>query len=91
MNVYQVIGSTTSSIPVSVTSTTTSAAVPTATGYKSEGCYTEATGQRALTGKVVYDDGLTVEICAAACKGYAWFGMEYGREVGIFSFVIHMS
>ncbi|EPE31830.1 WSC containing protein [Glarea lozoyensis ATCC 20868] len=66
----------------SATSTSSTAASPTApAGYTDAGCYTEATGQRALTGKSYFDDSMTVEKCAAACTGYEWFGVEYGREV----------
>ncbi|KAE9375954.1 WSC-domain-containing protein [Stipitochalara longipes BDJ] len=54
-----------------------SVAIP---GYVYNGCYTEATGQRALTGYAYYDDSMTVEKCAAACSTFAWFGVEYGRE-----------
>ncbi|EHK96804.1 putative fungistatic metabolite [Glarea lozoyensis 74030] len=65
----------------SATSTSSTAASPTApAGYTDAGCYTEATGQRALTGKSYFDDSMTVEKCAAACTGYEWFGVEYGRE-----------
>ncbi|KAK4208538.1 WSC domain-containing protein [Rhypophila decipiens] len=57
-----------------------SAPAPTVPSYTSEGCYTEATGMRALTGASFFNDLLTVEKCAAACVGYTWFGLEYGRE-----------
>jgi hypothetical protein len=50
------------------------------TTYTSEGCYTEAKGIRALSDIAYYDDAMTVEKCAAACAGYTWFGVEYGRE-----------
>ncbi|KAL8830298.1 MAG: hypothetical protein Q9191_001507 [Dirinaria sp. TL-2023a] len=49
-------------------------------GYIYSGCYTEATNQRALTGKSYFDDAMTVEKCAAACVAYSRFGVEYGRE-----------
>jgi hypothetical protein len=49
-------------------------------GYAFAGCYTEATGQRALTGSSYFDDAMTIEKCAAACAGYTNFGVEYGRE-----------
>ncbi|KAM7216795.1 WSC domain containing protein [Rhypophila decipiens] len=57
-----------------------SAPAPTVPSYTSEGSYTEATGMRALTGASFFNDFLTVEKCAAACVGYTWFGLEYGRE-----------
>jgi hypothetical protein len=51
------------------------------TTYAYQGCYTEATNIRTLTGKSYFNDSITVEACATACLGYTWFGVEYGREV----------
>jgi WSC domain len=51
--------------------------------YAYQGCYTEATRIRALTGKAYFNDSMTVEACATACTGFTWFGVEYGREVYI--------
>jgi hypothetical protein len=45
-----------------------------------EGCYTEATNMRALTGDAYYDNAMTVELCATACADFAWFGVEYRCE-----------
>ncbi|KAL8688550.1 MAG: hypothetical protein Q9218_005568, partial [Villophora microphyllina] len=76
---------------VSATSTSTSA-TPTPTGpsavqtvgnYTFQGCYSEATGQRALTGAAFYSSAakpMTIELCASSCAPYAWFGVEYGSE-----------
>ena len=50
-------------------------------GYDYAGCYSEVTSTRAFSGLAYYDDAMTIEKCAAACSGYAWFGAEYGREV----------
>ena len=58
----------------------TTAAPPAPSSYVSDGCYTEATNSRALTGSVFYDDLMTVEKCASVCDGYDLFGVEYGRE-----------
>lgn len=44
-------------------------------------CYTEGNGTRALTGMAYTDDAMTVEKCAAVCKNFLWFGVEYGSEV----------
>jgi hypothetical protein len=45
------------------------------------GCYSEATGQRALTGKSSYDyPAMTIEECFADCTGFTYFGVEYGGE-----------
>lgn len=49
--------------------------------YEYVGCYTEATGKRALSSKVLHDSAMTTEMCAAACAGYTWFGTEYKTEV----------
>ncbi len=49
------------------------------TTYTRQGCYTEGTGIRALTEKAYCSDSMSVEQCAIACKGYTWFGVEYGR------------
>jgi hypothetical protein len=45
-----------------------------------QGCWTEATNGRALTGKSYASDDMTLESCAAFCTGFAYFGAEYGRE-----------
>lgn len=55
-------------------------AVATVAGWDYDGCRTEASNSRALTGNSYFDDLMTVEKCATACDGYAWFGVEYGRE-----------
>jgi hypothetical protein len=71
-----------STTSIAASTSTSAAASPTApAGYTDEGCYTEASGQRALTGKTYIDDNMTVEKCAAACTAFDWFGVEYGREV----------
>jgi hypothetical protein len=57
-------------------------------GYESLGCYTEATGKRALSGKIYLDDLMDSQKCAAACEGYNFFGLEYGTEVGWEKFLV---
>ena len=56
--------------------------VPAAGGYGYIGCYTDNTANRALTGLVnpVAGATLTVELCAAACAGFTYFGVEYSVE-----------
>ncbi|KUJ22208.1 uncharacterized protein LY89DRAFT_729673 [Mollisia scopiformis] len=50
-------------------------------GWTYNGCRTEATNSRALTGaEVVNYNTMTLEICAADCQGYTYFGVEYGGE-----------
>lgn len=53
------------------------------TGYDYIGCYTDRVGLRTFSGKTYIDDAMTAEKCAAACTGFTYFGMEYGREVSI--------
>lgn len=43
------------------------------------GCFTDVP-QRALTADFKGDDNMTVEMCAAYCAPYQYFGVEYGRE-----------
>ena len=46
-------------------------------GYINEGCYTEATSGRALAGLSYNNDSMTVEVCAASCSDFIWFGGEW--------------
>ncbi|KAI4096189.1 MAG: hypothetical protein LQ339_007036 [Xanthoria mediterranea] len=62
------------------TGTTVTPPVSTPKDYTFDGCFTEATSGRALTGSVYYDNAMTVEKCAAVCKAFTLFGLEYGRE-----------
>ena len=49
--------------------------------YTFQGCYTEATNTRALSGASFYDyAAMTIEECAADCAGWQYFGVEYGGE-----------
>ncbi|KAK7958461.1 wsc domain-containing protein [Apiospora saccharicola] len=69
-----------STVITSSTTTSSGPSVPTVSGYAYQGCYTEASGRRALPDKVFAYDSMTLESCAANCTNYAWFGTEYGRE-----------
>ncbi|KAL8968048.1 MAG: hypothetical protein Q9197_005087 [Variospora fuerteventurae] len=62
------------------TRTTATPPASTSRGYAFDGCFTEATQGRALTGSVYYDNAMTVEKCSVVCKGFTLFGVEYGRE-----------
>ncbi|KAL8771535.1 MAG: hypothetical protein Q9209_002977 [Squamulea sp. 1 TL-2023] len=72
--------------PTSVTTTPTTSAGPaiknTISGWSYNGCYTEGTQGRALSGlqNPVAGAGLTLEKCATACAGYTYFGTEYGAR-----------
>ncbi|ETS86981.1 hypothetical protein PFICI_00809 [Pestalotiopsis fici W106-1] len=43
-------------------------------------CYTEATSGHALSSKSTSTSSMTLEYCASYCKGYQYFGTEYGSE-----------
>ncbi|WWC68300.1 uncharacterized protein I206_102224 [Kwoniella pini CBS 10737] len=49
-------------------------------GFTSLGCYTEATVGRALSVAKGLGNYNSVANCTAACKGYAYAGVEYGSE-----------
>jgi hypothetical protein len=54
---------------------------PTVGAYSFQGCYTEATNQRALSLASFYDyTAMTLEECAGDCAAYDYFGVEYGGE-----------
>src|ERR1041384_1093664 len=44
------------------------------------GCQTESTAGRALAAKSYAADTMTLQSCTAFCAGYAFAGVEYGRE-----------
>ena len=48
--------------------------------YNYTGCYTEATNQRALSGKAISTGDMTIESCAGNCSAFTYFGIEYGNE-----------
>lgn len=48
--------------------------------YARQACYTDSVVSRALTGKQLFTDDMTIEKCSATCKGFTFFGLEYGRE-----------
>jgi hypothetical protein len=82
-----VTSSTSSSVPASSCVSTSASATLTLThkqtvgGYTFQGCYTEATGVRALSSASYYNyTGMYIEQCLADCTGYNYFGVEYGGE-----------
>lgn len=56
--------------------------MPSVGNYQYLACYTEGTASRALDDLIMPVGGatLTVAQCAAACKTYAYFGVEYSQE-----------
>ncbi|WVW81296.1 hypothetical protein I302_103287 [Kwoniella bestiolae CBS 10118] len=52
------------------------------TGWSSNGCYTEGSGSRALTGYSFATSSMTQELCMTTCqsKGFAIAGIEYSSE-----------
>ncbi|KAK0655609.1 WSC domain-containing protein [Cercophora newfieldiana] len=48
--------------------------------YIYQGCYTDKQDARALSGDVFRFDQMDPDICADACEGYPWFGLEYGTQ-----------
>jgi hypothetical protein len=51
--------------------------------YHFQGCWTEATSERALSGASYYDyPAMTLEECANDCAAWDYFGVEYGGECG---------
>lgn len=78
-----------SSVVSSKSSSTSSSASPTQTlgikqtvgAYTFQGCWTEATDARALSGATYIDyAAMTLETCSTNCAGWAYFGVEYGGE-----------
>ncbi|KAI1154349.1 hypothetical protein F4825DRAFT_193510 [Nemania diffusa] len=62
-------------------STTAGPSQPLTVGsYSWYGCQTEGTGVRALTGKSLVEDDMSLELCATFCAGFTYFGTEYGAE-----------
>ncbi|KAL8855582.1 MAG: hypothetical protein Q9178_007774 [Gyalolechia marmorata] len=68
--------------PTSSTSTTSpsSTSLPSHPGYDYQGCYTDNTSGRVLTGKSQSVSTNTYASCATYCSGYTYFGVEYGSE-----------
>ncbi|KAL3426632.1 WSC domain-containing protein-like protein 3 [Phlyctema vagabunda] len=83
--------SSTSAAGTSTTGTSSSSIAPSATptgpsivqsigAFSFIGCYTEATTGKALTGKTLANDTMTIQICASVCSTFQYFGIEYHRE-----------
>ncbi|KAG4441379.1 hypothetical protein IFR05_003136 [Cadophora sp. M221] len=75
--------------PATLSTSTTSSAGPQGTqaikpkigAYSYYGCQTEGTGVRALDGGFFFNEtAMTLEMCAANCAGFKYWGVEYGAE-----------
>ena len=93
LNMYQKSASTATtstsanaSAAVETKAATTSAApsgptvVQTVGNYVFQGCFSEGSSSRALTGAAFSNSSMTIEMCAADCKSFSMFGVEYGQE-----------
>ncbi|KAH9207298.1 hypothetical protein DL95DRAFT_527981 [Leptodontidium sp. 2 PMI_412] len=76
----QVSTSSSSTVSSSATASPTLGNKPTVGSYNYYQCRTEGVGVRALSGAASANDLMTVEMCAASCAGFTYFGTEYGRE-----------
>ncbi|KAK0636226.1 WSC domain-containing protein [Bombardia bombarda] len=75
------IGTSTSTTTTSsAAATNTPSNVPTAGGFAFLECHSDLVAARTLTGKNTQSGTLTVEVCAAYCDGYTYFGLEYSQE-----------
>lgn len=86
--------------PASSSSTTTTAsssasAAPTLShkaiigAYTFQGCFSEMPGGRVLSDASFFDyDAMTLEKCATNCAAYTYFGVEYGGECKLLSFIV---
>jgi len=73
-------GTTTGTSASSTPSSTGPVHVPSVGAFTWQGCYTEATNERALSAATYVNyTSMTVEICAAFCASYTMFGVEYGK------------
>ena len=74
-----------SSVTSSAMATQTLAVKPAMGAYAFQGCYTEATSTRALSGAAFYNyTAMTLEMCLSNCAGYTYWGVEYGGECMLF-------
>ncbi|EEP77316.1 predicted protein [Uncinocarpus reesii 1704] len=49
-------------------------------GYNHLGCYNDSASSRALSGTFMYNEAMTVDLCASFCDGANYFGVEYFSE-----------
>jgi WSC domain len=71
---------TPTSTPTSIPSQTTLGIKPTVASYSYLGCYSDSAYARVLPDTSESINNMTLEVCAAFCKSYPYFGVEYGQE-----------
>lgn len=82
LNIYTGASLTSSSASSAAVAVASPSIVPAVGSFSYQGCWTEATGIRALSSdSLVNYKTMTVELCAAFCSNYAVFGVEYAGEV----------
>lgn len=64
---------------------------PAVSPYELVGCWTEGKNARALAQKATASDKMTNEACGEFCKGYKYFGTEFGSECYCGSFLAESS
>ena len=64
----------------SSTASSTSSSLAAPSGWTYQGCVTEGTGVRALTGASIASGTMTNEVCATYCAKFQYFGTEYSSE-----------
>ncbi|KAL8730328.1 MAG: hypothetical protein Q9181_004697 [Wetmoreana brouardii] len=62
------------------TVTTRSTSTPTVSGYDYQGCYTDSTNARVLTGRSSTSSTMSYQTCSSYCSGYTYWGVEYGSQ-----------
>ncbi|KAL8711481.1 MAG: hypothetical protein Q9220_004139 [cf. Caloplaca sp. 1 TL-2023] len=74
--------STLSTVRTSSTTTTSSTApsTPTVSGYSYQGCYTDSSSARVLTGKSTSTNTMTYKSCSTYCTGFTYWAVEYGSQ-----------
>ena len=74
----QTINFTSTTTTSSTLTTPTPTVVSSIGSFKYVDCHSEVPG-RALTGKAVASDDMTIQFCAGNCTGFTYMAVEYGR------------
>ena len=79
LTLYQNLNWTTSAPPPPPPQPAGPTIVPSVGSYQYVDCHTEVPG-RALTGKAIASNDMTVQNCAGNCTAFAYFAIEYSQE-----------